>query len=132
MAGSNAYLEHSVRVGHREMAPGSGRLLEAKETGFEIFERITAVKNATTTVTLANIFKTSPGRGPIFIKSETKPDGDGNVTMKINNADANNYPIKIKPIIMLCEVPTDFRFINASTTTDEDMIIYGYTDSSLT
>jgi len=130
MAGFNAFWDMSLICGGEDLVPGSGRLLSAQDTGFRVFARRTATANVTTAWDLTEL--TFKGRGPLLLLSETNPDGDGNVTAKLDNVDANNVALNIKPGFLLTQVPTTINLINSHATLAEDIILVGWTDSGLT
>lgn len=125
MAGLNAFVEVSVRVGHRELIPGSGRLFESLENGFEVIERYKSVKNTTNQTWTMPSFR---GRGPLFLIDETNLN---TATVKINNTDANNIALNVKPFLAITQSPTTLYVSNSSTTTDAELVLVGCTDSSL-
>lgn len=109
---------------------GEDRHLDIPEGAHVVRLEKTATKNTTTTWDLSGV--TFNGRGIVRIKSLTNPDGDGNVTVKVDTNDANNEALNIKPSLRLSQNPTTLYLINASTTADEVIELIGITDENLT
>lgn len=126
MAGLTGFIESQVVIGGRSLIPGSGRLFETLENGFEVIERYKAVKNTTNQTWTMPAFR---GRGVIYLIDETNL---ATISVKIDNTNANNIALNVKPILAISQSPTTLYVSNSSTSTDGELVLVGFTDSTLT